>query len=134
AGVAGPVERAPHRADAAAAQTPAGLEAAGREQPGPVQVGRQLEAVGRLLGPAAELVPGREPIAGGVQLDGREPLAVERQELGRLEPGRIEAGPPPGIGPARRADVHAHAPLPSGIGSTVRGPLATRESVTLPVE
>ena len=37
--------------------------------------------------PSAELVLGRQPVAGRVQLDRPEALGVEREEAGRVEPG-----------------------------------------------
>src|SRR5487761_664212 len=78
-----------------------GLEAAG---PVSGQLRRELEAVRRLLRPAAELLHARHAIAGRVQLDRPEVLRVEAEERLRVEPGRIEPGPPGRIRPAGRSD------------------------------
>src|SRR6185437_241452 len=47
------------------------------------QLRRELEAVGRLRGPAVELLLRRQPVARRVQLDGGKALRVEGEEGGR---------------------------------------------------
>ena len=68
-----------------------------------------------LLGPAPELILGRNPVAGRVQLDRVEALRVVAEEVRRARPGRVEAGPPGRIRPAGSADI-----VPS-LDSTSRG-------------
>ena len=65
----------------------------------------EAEGGRRLLGPTAELVLGRNPVAGRVQLDARQALCIVAEELPRLHSGRVEAGAPRRIGPAGSADI-----------------------------
>ena len=81
---------------------------------------REAEPVGHRVGPPLELILGRQPVAGRVQLDGVEARRVEAQELVRPRALRVEAGPPGGIRPARGADVNR----PSGRQTRVRSPMS----------
>ena len=69
------------------------------------QLRREGEPRRRLLGPALELLLGREPVAGGVQLDGGEAPRVEAKELLRVGARRVEARFPGRIRPAGGADM-----------------------------
>ena len=65
----------------------------------------ETEVARRLLGPAAELLLLRQPVEGRVQLDRRQALRIELEELGRLRLLRVEAAPPRRVGEARGADI-----------------------------
>src|SRR3954452_9946314 len=80
--VARALERDPHRAEPVAERTHALLEDVEAAQAAGRQLGRELETVGHLLRPAAELLLARQPIAGRVQLDGGESLRIEAEKLG----------------------------------------------------
>src|SRR5207244_4272540 len=69
------------------------------------QLRREREARRRLRGPAVELLLRRQPVAGRVQLDGREPLRVEAEEVTGCRPRRVEPGLPRRIRPAGCADI-----------------------------
>ena len=104
--VAGADQLYPHRPEPVAEQADSGAEL--RHHPGPVacQLRGEAEAHRRLVGPAPELLLGREAIPGRVQLDGREPLRVEGEELLRVGSRRIEVGLPGRVRPAGSADMY----------------------------
>src|SRR5205807_2611835 len=95
-----------NRPEPAAEQT--GTRRKLRDDPRPVagQLRRKRESIRHLLCPATELLLRRKPIAGRVQLDGREPARVEGEETRRVSARRVETGLPRGIGPAGGADRH----------------------------
>src|SRR5581483_8228653 len=126
--VARALHRDPHRPEPVAERPQALPEDVQAAEPAAGQLRRELEPVRHLLRPAAELLLRGEAVAGRVQLDGREPRRVVREELGRVHALRVEVGPPRGIRPAGGADARGH--VPSGTTTTVRGPLATMETVT----
>ena len=64
------------------------------------QLDGELEPVRHRLRPALELILTRQPVPGRIQLDGREPLGVEAEELSRLQTLRVETRPPRRIRPA----------------------------------
>src|SRR4029079_1977724 len=97
----------PDRTEPVTEVTNAVLELGDRARPLARQLGRELEPVRHLLSPAPELFLGRQPVPGRVQLDRREALGVEGEEARRVQPGRVEAGPPARIRPARGADRYA---------------------------
>src|SRR5205814_3332843 len=99
--VARPFQRDPHRTETVAEPTHTALELGDDARPLARKLGRELEPVGHLLRPAPELLLAREPVSGRVQLDRREALGIEGEEAARIEPGRVEAGPPARIRPAR---------------------------------
>src|SRR6185437_15971174 len=106
------------------------LELGDRSRPLARQLRSELEPVGHLLGPAAELLLRRQPVTRRVQLDRREALGVVPEEAGRVEPGGVEAGPPTRIRPAGGTD---RDPVYCGRSFWGRS-LATMETVTYPVE
>src|SRR5205807_5271977 len=81
---------------------------------------REGESGRRLLRPAAELLLGRKPVTGRVQLDGREPPGVDAQELLRVRSSGIELGPPRGVRPARGADMHLSQAVRARVPSSRR--------------
>ena len=81
------------------------LERPRSAEPERVELDREVEPRRDLFRPATELILGRNPVTRRVQLDARQPLGVVAQELGRLDLGRVEAGPPRWIGPAGSADI-----------------------------
>ena len=102
---------------------------------------REAEAVRRLLGPAPEHVLVRQPVAGGVQLDGVELLRIQAQKVALPGPGRVEPGFPGGVGKARRTYVGGHlrkcdpaaqqaATATTTLAATLAVPLAAAIEVT----
>ena len=72
----------------------------------PGELRRKPKAGRSLLRPTSELLVTRQPVAGRVQLDGREALGVEAEEGLGVGAGRIETRPPGRVGPAGSADIH----------------------------
>src|SRR6266511_961952 len=87
-------------------RTHSGAELREHARPVTGELGSEPEPGRRLLGPAPELLLRRQAVPGRVELDGREPLGIEAEELLRIGPGRVETGLPRRIRPARSADMH----------------------------
>src|SRR5690348_11607390 len=102
--VARVLERDAHRPEPVAERADARLEDVEAARAVAGQLRCELEAVGHLPGPALELFLARQPVAGRVQLDGREALRIEAEEVGRVQAGGVEPGPPARIAPSTGSD------------------------------
>src|SRR5262245_23104577 len=89
-----------HRAQSAPEPADAFRELLQDSRPIARQLRREAKAVGRLLGPPAELFRPRNAVTGGVQLHGLEALRVEGEELLPIRACGIEARLPGGLRPA----------------------------------
>src|SRR6478735_12745615 len=107
------LERDPDRPQAVSEPAHARLELAVPAAPVAGELRRELEPVRHLFGPAPELLLRRQPVAGRVQLDRREAFGVEGEKPGWIEPGRIEAGAPGRVRPARGADADVYGAVRS---------------------
>src|SRR5205085_5283076 len=74
---------------------------------------RDQEARRRPVPPPLERGVGGKPVEGVVDLNGREPLRVERQPPALRQVARVEAGLPGVVLPAARADPERRPPPPS---------------------
>ena len=113
----------PHRPEPVAEPAHALLEGAERPQRPRRHLDREAEAVRHLLRPARELLLGRQ--AGSPSSSARPTAAAARRSERNSsfgEPGRVEARPPGGIRPARRADQRiSHYRPGTALASNPRG-------------
>ena len=103
--VAGALEDDAHRPEPVAQVAHPLVEGSDDLRPVAGQLDGELEAVGHLVGPAAELLLGGQAVARRVELDGVEALRVVGEELLRVGSGGIEARPPGRIRPAGGSDM-----------------------------
>jgi hypothetical protein len=102
--VAGVLQRDADRAEPVAERVGTACELVEAAEPVTGELRRELEAVGHLLRPPAELILGGKPVARRVQLDRRKPLGIEGEKARRVGACRVEARPPGRVRPARGAD------------------------------